>query len=123
MMKDSLNVSYKTDYFPVFQKPKIIGFYSVDGNRKLDPSASNLKYFYSDEGKIRYDLNSGFDDYIPKPSTTENVEKIDTLLLWLNRQNLLKKMINEDSKVNFQITRIMINKQKYIVEFHFRMVD
>ena len=74
--------------FPSFSKPKILGNFSVDGNRRYCGDRSQLKFFNenrfkkpgTDEyGKVEWDLNSGMDKVSRKLPACKD-EKIDHML-------------------------------------------
>lgn len=107
MSEDKLNVTLKTDFFPKFQKPAVVGFYDVDPNRQLKPGARNLKYLFKDgQQSLPFDLNDGFDNFTAKKRTLDNEEKLDILLQWLNKETDLKqKILSEYSEVVYLLSQ------------------
>lgn len=106
MSEDKLNVTLKTDFFPKFQKPTVVGFYDVDQNRQLKLGSRNLKYLFKDgQHMLPFDLNDGFDNFTAKKRTLDNEEKLDILLEWLNKETDLKqKILSEYSEKNPRYT-------------------
>lgn len=92
MSLNYLEISPKSCQFPIFQKPKAIGFYSIDKNRKYCSHARNLKYLYHLNQTKKLDLNVGYNQYQTKADTLENEEKIETLLLWITNHGYTKSL-------------------------------
>lgn len=68
--------------FPKFEKPTIIGHWSLNGNREYSQDISQLKYLYEPaKNQIGFDLNKGIRNVIRKPSGLN--EHIDHLLRWI----------------------------------------
>lgn len=88
----NLRIVTKDDHFPSFNRPSIIGFYSIDEKRQFLPSSKNLKYLFRPSQHDEIDLNSGFATYIPKAETSENEEKIDSLFHWINHNQYFKTL-------------------------------
>lgn len=106
MSEDLLDIIQRHDRFPSFQKPVVLGFYSLDENRQYHPHAKNLKYLYNLNPKRKLDLNIGFDQYVQKVETLENEEKIDTILLWLTNHGYLKNVL--DAQVCYSSVSVII---------------
>uniref|UniRef100_A0A182R3J9 Decapping nuclease n=1 Tax=Anopheles funestus TaxID=62324 RepID=A0A182R3J9_ANOFN len=73
--------------FPTITKPNLVGFFSLNHDRKYDPSAVQLKYLTLPPGPrtdLRLDLNEGFEIHHPKPSSAKE-EKIDMLLNFIRQ--------------------------------------
>lgn len=75
--------------FPVFQKPSVIGVFSIDSKRKFLLDASQIKYLYwtqsSDEvhsKKVNFDLNEGITNAIRKDEQLN--EKLDQIFNWIH---------------------------------------
>ena len=55
--------------FPHFARPKAVGEYTVDTERKMKLGRSDAKYFYEKAiGDVNFDLNKGFDTFNEKVS-------------------------------------------------------
>lgn len=92
--------------FPVFQKPSVIGVFSVDKNRKVLLDDSQIKYLYwtksfeSSCKKVNFDLNEGIKHCIRKDESLN--EKLDHIFHWMKTEG---KQKNECfvSNFNFQM--------------------
>ncbi|XP_065199568.1 decapping and exoribonuclease protein-like isoform X2 [Planococcus citri] len=106
MSTDKLNVTLKTDAFPKFQKPAVVGFFDVDHNRQIKPGAGNLKYLFKDGySALPFDLNHGFETFTEKNRSLDNEEKLNILLQWLNKESDLKqKILSEYTEKNPSFT-------------------
>lgn len=73
---------YNINTFPNITKPKIIGYFSINKNRKYIPNYSQLQYLKLplSSRHLNYDLNVGFETVIPKPKCDE---KLDFLLKYI----------------------------------------
>lgn len=75
--------NYVPAKFPAISKPKIIGFFSVDGERNYIPTCDKLKYLkLPGNKKINFDLNLGYEKVIRMAESHKN-EKIDQLLRFI----------------------------------------
>lgn len=83
--------------FPSFSKPKIVGSFSVDKDRKYIADARNCKHLRKDNLKnpVRFDLNDGYERAVHKPESCD--EKLDHILQWITA-NVLDKNLNEMPK-------------------------
>lgn len=72
--------------FPLISKPKIVGYFSVDKDRRYISDASNCKYIRktNDGDRINYDLNEGFERVVHKPDSAKD-EKLVHLLSFISR--------------------------------------
>lgn len=66
--------------FPSYRQPVEIGYFSVDGDRKMLRNKSQLKY-YSAPKKLNLALSSGYESRVAKKDARE--EGIDLLLEWI----------------------------------------
>uniref|UniRef100_A0A182YMK5 Decapping nuclease n=1 Tax=Anopheles stephensi TaxID=30069 RepID=A0A182YMK5_ANOST len=76
--------------FPTITKPYLVGFFSLNYDRKFDPTAVQLKYVTLPPGPrtdLRLDLNEGFKIRRPKPDSAQD-EKIDMLLTFIRQSHL-----------------------------------
>lgn len=104
MNRNTLEIVHKNSQFPTFQKPTVIGFYSLDTNRTYHSTADNLKYLYRTHRNVKLNLNEGFEFYQEKRETLENEEKLDALLSWLITSRYLKNIfVPEDPQVVLHI--------------------
>lgn len=73
------------DNMPYMSKPKIIGYFSVNGDREYCEDASNCKYLskVSFDETVNIDLNHGMENVIRK--TNDRDEKIDFLLHYISK--------------------------------------
>lgn len=80
--------------FPVFQKPSVIGVFSVDKNRKVILNESQIKYLYwtksfkSTSKKVNFDLNEGIKNCIRKDESVN--EKLDHIFYWMKAEGKQK---------------------------------
>ncbi|VDK81665.1 unnamed protein product, partial [Cylicostephanus goldi] len=98
--------------FPRFGQPQRLGEYTVTRDRQLVPGREDAKYLYelalADGGRVRFDLNQGFDTFEEK----EGDERLDVLLDWVVSQaprgGPLKKVLHEADFVCWRglLTRI-----------------
>ena len=102
MDSNSLTIIHKNDSFPAFQKPAVVGFYSLDSNRSYHSTAENLKYLNRIHHGSTLDLSNGFDTYQMKKETLENEEKIDALLSWFMANRYLRTILLQ-KQVKFSI--------------------
>lgn len=89
-------------HFPSISEPKIIGFFSVNGNRQYLPDARNCKYVYKNcqSDRVNYDLNEGIENVIRKPDSCAD-EKINHLLEFISRnKETLKEVTSPVENVN-----------------------
>lgn len=101
-MTHNLNITRREDIsLHSFQKPKAVGFFSIlDEKRTYSRKADNLKYLRTEfDNKVQFDLNDGYESYIPKPVTVENETKLDSLLQWLTYEKTLDKLLETDTQV------------------------
>ncbi|XP_008560702.1 decapping and exoribonuclease protein [Microplitis demolitor] len=69
--------------FPYFERPKAIGYYSIDSTRSICFDSSQLTYYYPPKNnEVSFDLNHGIECVRRKTSTTKH-DKIDTFLKWI----------------------------------------
>lgn len=80
--------------FPFFRRPRIIGSFSVDANRKFVPDRSQMRFFCperlknsaqagSSYKKVNWDLNDGYDKVIRKDESFKKDEGISFMLKWI----------------------------------------
>ncbi|XP_075228083.1 decapping and exoribonuclease protein-like [Lycorma delicatula] len=75
--------------------PKIIGYFSVNGNKEYRSDGSQLKYIYylskKDEEKVSFNLNHMSDLTVKKDDTNKTWNKLDHMFKWigLNSSRLL----------------------------------
>uniref|UniRef100_A0A182LV93 Decapping nuclease n=1 Tax=Anopheles culicifacies TaxID=139723 RepID=A0A182LV93_9DIPT len=73
--------------FPTITKPNLVGFFSLNHDRRYDPSARQLKYLTlppEPRTELCLDLNEGFEIHRPK-ATSAKEEKIDMLLNFIRQ--------------------------------------
>ncbi len=109
----NLEIVSKHDYFPTFQQPVIIGFYDLDANRQFYSSSVNLKYLFRIDPRAKLDLNAGFETYVPKNENLENVERIDSILLWLYHRKFLKNIVNSRVSLRSALLLVSIAAREY----------
>lgn len=64
-----------------FAFPKLVGYFSLDGNRSFKSDLSGMRYLkYTHNNKIDFDLNKGFSTFVNKNPFVERGEKITHLL-------------------------------------------
>ncbi|XP_048512941.1 decapping and exoribonuclease protein-like [Athalia rosae] len=69
--------------FPNFSRREVIGYYSLDGNRKFMPSTAQLKYLVRPSDiNTEIDLKKGYHLYQRKPAAADE-EKLENLLYWI----------------------------------------
>lgn len=78
--------------FPSISQPKIVGCFSLNGNREYMADARNCKYVYKNynqSNRVQYDLNIGIENVIRKPESSTD-EKASHLLEFIlrNKQKL-----------------------------------
>ncbi len=67
-----------------YERPRIVGFFSIDKNRQFDPSNGSLKYLRRQGLEYRQlNLNTGYGRCLWRNETPENEEKISFILQWL----------------------------------------
>lgn len=76
--------------------PKIVGCYSLDGERSYLPDLSRLKYLANPGENVRFDLNRGFRQFTKKPPDCAREEKIKHLLEFIARN--IHKLRQPDSE-------------------------
>lgn len=98
LIDDSLNkqqpISKRTEIirdgrkFPAFQKPSVIGVFSVDSKRRFLLNGSQIKYLYWSQNsndlhnrKVNFDLNEGITNAIRKDEQIN--EKLDQIFNWI----------------------------------------
>lgn len=95
-----------------FAKPKAVGYFSLfDQDRKYCSEAKNLRYYCYRGNKCDFDLNEGFEDHIRKTKMKENEIKLDSLLQWINKENMLLKLLKSENQViqnNFNENKLNI---------------
>ncbi|XP_054257492.1 decapping and exoribonuclease protein-like [Macrosteles quadrilineatus] len=100
--------------FPVFQKPSVIGVFSVDTNRKFLPNESQLKYLFwckSPQGglasKVNFNLNEGIEKCVRKDELLN--EKLDHIFTWIQAEGNQKEEFQTADFVCFRglLTTIM----------------
>lgn len=85
-----------TEDFPIFEKPRITGYWSIDGTRKQHLDCSQLRYYYARDGNnLSIDLKEGLEQVVRRPDNLDH-EKIDHLLRWIEA-NYKKILANPDS--------------------------
>jgi hypothetical protein len=68
--------------FPAYSKPRVIGYYSVDCDRKYCEDLSQLKYIHLPaDYNVKFDLDRGRTLAQKKDDSYD--EKIDNLLRWM----------------------------------------
>jgi len=68
--------------FPAYSKPRVIGYYSVDCDRKYCGDLSQLKYIHlPSDYNVKFDLDRGRTLAQKKDDSYD--EKIDNLLRWM----------------------------------------
>lgn len=82
--------------FPSISKPEIVGYFSVDKNRRYVPDLSQCKFIAHIDGSVRFDLNHGYGNVIRK---NENLnEKLEHLLQFIKQNIPLLRNPAEDSR-------------------------
>ncbi|XP_055704490.1 decapping and exoribonuclease protein-like [Phlebotomus papatasi] len=69
LVPDFRNYDHLRRRFPVVSKPKVLGAFSIDKNREYHDDLENLKYLNvpgESGGIVHWDLNSGYENYLPK---------------------------------------------------------
>ena len=88
LLKLSFNRQEFNKNFPNFQKPKILGDFTIDGSRAFCLNRSQLKFFDEERfkdaekgkfEKVELDLNAGLSKVVRKSSQSKD-EKIDNML-------------------------------------------
>jgi len=80
--------------FPFFRRPRIIGSFSVDANRKFVGDRSQMRFFCPERLKnssqagssykrVNWDLNDGYDKVIRKDDSFKKDEGISFMLKWI----------------------------------------
>jgi len=80
--------------FPFFRRPRIIGSFSVDANRKFVGDRSQMRFFCPERLKnssqagssykrVNWDLNDGYDQVIRKDDSFKKDEGISFMLKWI----------------------------------------
>ncbi|XP_015111819.1 decapping and exoribonuclease protein [Diachasma alloeum] len=81
--------------FPVFKKPNVIGYWSVDGSRALCHDASRLQYYSPPQTRdVKFDLDRGIELVHRKPGNLD--ERISHILEWI-KWNYPKIRANPES--------------------------
>lgn len=69
--------------FPYFERPKAIGYYSIDSSRSICFDSSQLTYYKPPKNyEVNFNLNQGIESVKRKIKPTKH-EKIDTFLQWI----------------------------------------
>ncbi|KAK5973902.1 Decapping and exoribonuclease protein [Trichostrongylus colubriformis] len=112
LMRISIDAKSNDRPFPRFGQPQRIGEYTVTRDRCVISGREDAKYLYeaafADGGRVRFDLNKGFDTFEEK----EGDERLDVLLDWITTQaprgGPLKKVLHEADFVCWRglLTRI-----------------
>ena len=80
--------------FPFFRRPRIIGAFSVDANRKYVSDRSQMRFFCPERLKnssqagssykrVNWDLNEGYDNVVQKDQNFKKDEGISFMLKWI----------------------------------------
>uniref|UniRef100_A0A1B6KVL7 Decapping nuclease n=1 Tax=Graphocephala atropunctata TaxID=36148 RepID=A0A1B6KVL7_9HEMI len=82
--------------FPVFQKPCVIGVFSIDEDRRFLLDESQLKYMYWNKSqdeppckKVKFDLNEGIKHCVRKDELLN--EKLNHIFSWLRAEGSQKE--------------------------------
>lgn len=90
-------------HFPSIDKPRIIGAFSIDGQRQYLSDRRNCKYLYKnfDSEPVQYDLNEGIQSVIRTNYTRLHEEKVNPLLHFIleNIENLMQRNENPNTKL------------------------
>lgn len=104
MSSDTLQVIRKNNYEYKLPSPTIVGFFCIDKNRQFLPTSENLKYLYEYATRVNFNLNDGYDCFVPKDQQALNDEKLKHILRWIDYNNYLdklsKKKVCNSSNVN-----------------------
>lgn len=86
--------------FPSFSSPKIVGSFSVDGNREYIPDARNCKYLRKKNlnEPLRFDLNVGYENVIHKSEQCQN-ENLDHILRFI-KENAAKLLDGQTRRLD-----------------------
>jgi hypothetical protein len=80
----SLNVKKNSvsGKFPVYGRPNVIGYYSLDSEHNYRGDVSQLKYIHFPTNRnVKFNLDDGRTQAVKKDDS--NDEKIDNLLRWM----------------------------------------
>lgn len=98
--------------FPSFSVPRIIGSFSLDGNRAYVPDTRNCKYIRKSYMGLQFDLNKGYENVIHKSSQCDN-EKLDHILRFI-----VENMPKLENSTGFsENTDRNVQKKKLNVDF------
>jgi RAT1-interacting protein len=84
----SLNVkeSSVSGKFPVYNRPSVIGYYSLDSERNYRGDLSQLKYIHFPTNRnVKFNLDDGRTHAVKKDDSCD--EKINDLLRWMLRNS------------------------------------
>lgn len=75
--------------FPSYQKPSLIGVFSLDSDRRFLPDESQIKYLYwnqtlEEHGKVNFDLNEGLKSCVRKNEFLN--ENLDHIFRWIKHE-------------------------------------
>lgn len=86
--------------FPSISKPQIVGYFSVDKDRKYLDGAANCKYVapFDTKRRVNFDLNHGYENVIHKIDEAAD-EKLDHILTFISKNlpKLLARNAREQS--------------------------
>lgn len=93
----------KPQHFPSVSEPKIVGAFSIDGQRRYLSDRRNCKYLYKHfhPESVQYDLNEGIESVIRKPDLCSQEEKINHLLHFISENIKSLRENNENPNTKF----------------------
>jgi RAT1-interacting protein len=103
--------------FPFFRRPRIIGSFSVDANRKFVPDRSQMRFFCperlknsaqagSSYKKVNWDLNDGYDKVIRKDESFKKDEGISFMLKWICHNKSAFQIIDQTTNEAAPLTTL-----------------
>ena len=109
--------------FPFFRRPRIIGGFSVDAERKFIPDRSQLRFFCPEKLKnssqpgssykrVNWDLNHGYDKVIRKDQNFKKEEGISFMLKWILQNKSTFQVVNPQTNETMPLTMLSTGKLK-----------
>lgn len=87
--------------FPSISQPKIVGCFSLNGNREYLADARNCKYVYKNYNRskqVHYDLNDGIEDVIRKPESSTDEKASHLLEFILRNKQTLRQQASQQNR-------------------------
>ena len=103
--------------FPFFRRPRIIGGFSVDADRKFVSDRSQMRFFCPEKLKnssqagssykrVNWDLNHGYDNVIRKDQNFKKDEAISFMLKWILQNKSTFQVINPQTNETMPLTML-----------------